>query len=128
MNAAPKMEDCADEDNNYCGNKCCKSTGQCWLCMAVWQETKKTAPYEGFSWVINVGAATVFLPETLGTKLPYTTGRDAGILIVNCEKILEDYFGMEECADEENKCCGNKCCKSTGQSCWNTGDQTGKRS
>ena len=68
------------------------------LFMAVWQYMKSKQPYAPFSWVIKVDAPTVFLPETLRTKLQGTSVPTAGLYIENCVGVLEGYFGNLEIA------------------------------
>ena len=81
--------------------------------------TKKVAA------AISVGAVLLLAPAAVHLSRAGAHGASLD-LSTELDEAINAAPKMENCADTDNNCFGNKCCKTTGYSCWNTGGQTGK--
>jgi len=81
--------------------------------------TKKVAA------AVSVGAVLLLAPAAVHLARPGAHGA-ALDLSTELQAIPNVVPKMEDCADSVNNCFGNKCCKTSGEACWNTGDKTGK--
>lgn len=66
------------------------------LFMGAWNILKAEGKYLSFDWVVKVDAPTVFLPWKLRAKLASAQDTDTGVYFVNCNKVMEGFFGNLE--------------------------------